>query len=386
MDDSQSCFSPPSSSVNQDEPISNPMSATSSDPGPLADDHKPSYTTSYVSFTSPPTPSPSPSPQLSTSHYADGLELALLRDIRPQFTSFSVHAKNALLSELLSTCPVETLVHVYNIITPRIKRDFLRDLPPEIALHVVSFIDDARTLTRASAVSKYWRTLLFDECLWKNMCKVHKYCSHRISVSGSRVTGNGGVCCSPRARVVRRLSIANIEAEDEVHESARGAIGSLSLSDSEAASTEDMDVDYTDERAVLEAEAIEQAGMSFPLPQRRTLGRTRNAALGTRALGSNLPPRLAADSGSASRKRAKQSVIAPALAPFSYKQHFKISFLTGSSRRSHVPLPSLLRAFHISRVKLEACGPDCSFSHLFQRNSNECVDRQRVDHRVAYKL
>lgn len=330
MDDSQPCFSPPSSSINHDGFISNPMSAASFDSGTLADDHKPSYTTSYVPFTSPPTPSPSPSPQLSTSHHAGGLEPASLRNIRPHFTSFSVHAKNAFLSELLSTCPVETLVHVYNIITPRIKRDFLHDLPPEIAFHIVSFINDARTLTRASVVSKYWRALLSDECLWKNMCKVHKYCSDRIP--GSGVTrGSGGVCCSPRARVVRRLSMADIETGDEPHETARGAISSLSLSDSDTASAEDMDVDHTDERAVLEAEAMEQAGMSFPLPQRLPLGRVHNMAHGARALGSNLPPRLAADSGSALRKRAKQGVIAPPLAPFSYKQHFKISYLTGLS-------------------------------------------------------
>lgn len=305
------------------------MPLLSSDPGSFTQDHKPSYITSYVPFTSPPTPSPSPSPQLSMSHHVDELELPLLRNIRPHITSLSTHAKNAFLSEILSACPVETLVHVYNIITPRIKRDFLRELPPEIALHIISFIDDARTLTRASAVSKYWRMLLSDEYLWRNMCEVHKYCSDRIT--GSRARGSGAVCCSPRARVVRRLSIADVGAEEEEHNVVLGPIASLSLSDSE---TQDMNVDYTDERAVLEAEAMEQAEMSLPLPQRR--GRARNVTRGLciGPLGSSLPPRLAADNGSTLQKHTKHGVCPPRLVPFSYKRHFKISYLTGSRQTS----------------------------------------------------
>lgn len=316
------------------------MSSKSPDLGSPADDHKPSYTTSYVPFTSPPTPSPSPSPQLTASHCTDGLELAL-RDIRPRFTSFSVQAKNSFLAELLSLCPAETLAHVYNIITPRIKRDFLRDLPLEIALHAVSFINDARSLTRASAVSKYWRALLTDEYLWKNMCKVHKYCSDRVT--GSGVAVSGGVCLSPRARVVRRLSIADSETEDEAREAVLGAIDSLSLSDSETVSTEDMDmdIDYTDEHAVLRAEAMDQAAMSLPLPQRRPQGRDSDITHNTRTLDlSPLPPRLAAEGSSPLRKQTKQDATARSLVPFSYKQHFKISYLTGSYKLHDVPFPS----------------------------------------------
>lgn len=154
------------------------------------------------------------------------------------------------------------------------------------------------------------------------MCKIHKYCSDRT---------DNGLCYSPRARVVRRLSIAQYEAGDEAREAALGTVASLSLSDSETMSTEDLDIDYTDERAVLEAEAMEQAGMFTPLPHRRPQ-RANEMPHDIRALGSSLPPRLAAHSDLTLQKRHKRDMIAPAIAPFSYKQHFKISYLTGSSQ------------------------------------------------------
>ncbi|KAF9517135.1 hypothetical protein BS47DRAFT_1371519 [Hydnum rufescens UP504] len=80
------------------------------------------------------------------------------------------------------------------IIAPRIKRDFLKDLPIEIALHIISFIQDPRTLARASAV---------------NMCRMHKFCPDRLGF-----TSLG--CPSPRARVVRRLSVPDPNEETNV--------------------------------------------------------------------------------------------------------------------------------------------------------------------------
>ncbi|KAF8318745.1 WD40 repeat-like protein [Clavulina sp. PMI_390] len=168
-----------SSLPSSSSPIANPA-ASDLDNATHAD-HGSFFNTSYVPFTSPPTPVPSPSPRSSKVVRRQQSELSLLRDVRPHFSALSAEAKNSFLSDLLSSCPVETLVHICNLITPRIKRDFLRDLPPEIALHIVSFITDARTLSRASAVSKFWNSLLSDECLWRSMCKVHKYCSDRIT-------------------------------------------------------------------------------------------------------------------------------------------------------------------------------------------------------------
>lgn len=354
-DSPQYLTSSASSSPDQFSPISN---TSSSDSTASTVDHQPAYTTSYVPFASPPTPSPSPSPRPSKTHKIDRQELALLRDVRPHFNSLTTHAKNAFLSELLAACPVETLVHVCNIITPRIKRDFLRDLPTEIALHIISFINDGRTLTRASAVSQYWHSLLSDECLWRSMCKEHKYCSDRITGSRNNVqTGFGGIYGSPRARVVRRLSIAEFDpdagsdvrsANNGSYASAAAAFASsaMALSDSESTASNDdeddndsddndMELEFVDERAVLEAEAMERNDISFPLPGRHARDSPTTNTSG--APGSSLPPRLPhsdnPSSGSKSSGKASSrnnTIIRPPATPFSYKQHFKISYLTGT--------------------------------------------------------
>lgn len=132
------------------------------------------------------------------------------------------------------------LVRVYSIIMP------LLGLAPGLALHTVSFVNGVHTLTRASAVSEYWRKLFSDECLWKNMRK-----TAAITLQAAY---SGGVCCYPVQSVVRRLSVAQSEAKEEAREAALGPVASLPLSESETMLTEDLDIDFTNERAVLKAE------------------------------------------------------------------------------------------------------------------------------------
>lgn len=69
----------------------------------------------------------------------------------------------------------QELLVISQHISPRLKRDFLRDLPLELALHVLSFVDLPRTLARASCVSRTWRRLLEDEWTWKEMCARHRF-------------------------------------------------------------------------------------------------------------------------------------------------------------------------------------------------------------------
>ena len=42
-------------------------------------------------------------------------------------------------------------------------------------LQVLSFIDDPKTLARASQVSKQWHCLLSDDLTWKKLCEKHSY-------------------------------------------------------------------------------------------------------------------------------------------------------------------------------------------------------------------
>jgi F-box and WD-40 domain protein CDC4 len=79
------------------------------------------------------------------------------------------------LAALLGDCTPSELLFISITIAPLLKRDFLRELPPELALHILSFIDDPRTLVRATQVSKHWRGLLADESLWRRVCEKFQF-------------------------------------------------------------------------------------------------------------------------------------------------------------------------------------------------------------------
>ncbi|GAA5849802.1 hypothetical protein JCM8547_000567 [Rhodosporidiobolus lusitaniae] len=150
---------------------------------------------------SPPTPAPSPQPhsrtQLSTvgtsrlastttSPFFDPAllppvspstgsstapsESSLVERLRAQVNALSPLARQALMAHLIHDSTAADLSSLLPLIKPRLKRDFLKTLPLELAFHVLSFMDDARTLARASAVSRFWRALLEDEATWKRMC------------------------------------------------------------------------------------------------------------------------------------------------------------------------------------------------------------------------
>lgn len=86
-----------------------------------------------------------------------------------QFRCLPQSERFAFLSSLVGELQLSEALAVSSRISPRLKRDFLSDLPVELALHCVSFIDDPRTLVRAMRVCKYWNDLLQDERLWRDM-------------------------------------------------------------------------------------------------------------------------------------------------------------------------------------------------------------------------
>lgn len=70
-------------------------------------------------------------------------------------------------------------------IAPLLKRDFLYELPTELALHILSFVDDPRTLASASLVSRFWNNLVKDEATWKRMCELCRFeLDERLQESG----------------------------------------------------------------------------------------------------------------------------------------------------------------------------------------------------------
>ncbi|CAO3651780.1 unnamed protein product [Mucor hiemalis] len=70
--------------------------------------------------------------------------------------------KQYFLYEIINSCDNSQLTLLNSLIAPRLKVDFLKELPPEIALHILSYIEIPSTLSRATCVSKYWNALIRD--------------------------------------------------------------------------------------------------------------------------------------------------------------------------------------------------------------------------------
>lgn len=110
--------------------------------------------TLYMPIASPPTPVPSPGPCLSS------------------LSSTSTSIRRQYLTSILATCTPSELLFISTTIAPLLKRDFLRDLPAELGLYIIGWIDEPKTLARAMRVSRYWQSLIRDDSVWRRMCQV----------------------------------------------------------------------------------------------------------------------------------------------------------------------------------------------------------------------
>ncbi|KAJ5784976.1 uncharacterized protein N7503_010188 [Penicillium pulvis] len=131
---------------------------------------------------SPPTPAPSPTPHQRPPdwHSADDEENTFLLNLRIHFSTLSNTRKQKLLEGLLDVCDSQQLSFVSSYVGPRLRKDPFLVFPNELCLRVLSFIDDPKTLARASQVSIRWRELLNDDITWKNLCEKHAYLVRRI--------------------------------------------------------------------------------------------------------------------------------------------------------------------------------------------------------------
>lgn len=137
----------------------------------MATDDTHTSTTLYMPVLSPPTPAPSPGPSISAA-----LPIApLTGQIRREFAIMSHQDRRKFLSTLITDCTAEELVYISTTISNILRRDFLRDLPFELAVYILSFIDEPKSLCTAACVSKYWAQLVKDEWLWKRLCSVHRF-------------------------------------------------------------------------------------------------------------------------------------------------------------------------------------------------------------------
>ncbi|KAI9827919.1 MAG: hypothetical protein M1819_006862 [Sarea resinae] len=148
---------------------------------------------------SPPTPAPSPTPhqRAPTWTTANEHEDAFLRDARSHFSRLDAAERQRYLAEILNLCDSHQLSFVHSFVSPRLKKDPFQILPNELCLRILAFVDDPKTLARASQVSKRWHELLGDDMTWKNLCDKHAY--RRLSDGSEKRPEDIGEL-EPRAR------------------------------------------------------------------------------------------------------------------------------------------------------------------------------------------
>ncbi|ORZ02494.1 WD40-repeat-containing domain protein [Syncephalastrum racemosum] len=133
--------------------------------------------------TPPATPPPSKQPRTNHRvprtyldlHESERKQLEYIAQVKALFQQLSSKQKHYLFHELVDCCDNDVLAYVQDLIAPRLKIDFLKDLPIELSLHVLSFIHDPRDLANAARVSLFWNSLLKDEVTWKSLCQRHRY-------------------------------------------------------------------------------------------------------------------------------------------------------------------------------------------------------------------
>ncbi|GAA5931726.1 F-box/WD repeat-containing protein [Sporobolomyces koalae] len=95
--------------------------------------------------------------------------LLSLPDLVDSFDQLSAPLQSYLIFSLLRRSSVPVLQTVANIVVPALRRDFLTDLPPELSLQILGYLEPT-TLCRASLVSKSWARLIDGEArLWKKL-------------------------------------------------------------------------------------------------------------------------------------------------------------------------------------------------------------------------
>ncbi|KAK4705709.1 F-box and WD-40 domain protein CDC4, partial [Phenoliferia sp. Uapishka_3] len=125
-----------------------------------------------------------PEAEGNTSEYIDsddaidlgsGNEISALLsvpDLVNTFDQLPPKLQSYLIFSLLKRSSIPVLQTINNIIAPSLRRDFLTDLPPELSVQILGYLD-AKTLCRTAVVCKGWRRLVDGEWrVWKERLAV----------------------------------------------------------------------------------------------------------------------------------------------------------------------------------------------------------------------
>jgi F-box and WD-40 domain protein CDC4 len=105
----------------------------------------------------------SPSPEMLQSSIND---IPAMLDF---FEAIPDGLKSYVMHQLLRRCSKPTLHLVADVVNPALRCDFVGILPPELSLNILRFLD-AKSLCRASQVSRKWRHIVNgDEQAWKDL-------------------------------------------------------------------------------------------------------------------------------------------------------------------------------------------------------------------------
>lgn len=79
------------------------------------------------------------------------------------------------MATLLESSSRLDLEFVLSEVSTLLKRDRFPALPPEIILHILSFLDQPNELLRFGRVNKFCHALVQDDWLWRNLSKTFEF-------------------------------------------------------------------------------------------------------------------------------------------------------------------------------------------------------------------
>ena len=192
----------------------------------------PSSSTMYTPIVSPPTPAPSPRPTFPSAFYSNlnarntsPSPYDHVNTHRSEFSSLSGSpaSRKQYLVSILHDCSPAELRFISQTITPMLKRDFLTELPTELAIYILSFVDDPRTLARASQVCKRWHDFVSDDWLWKALCDMYSFRADMEDINDTKVFEDG----EPREKLPSHTTDSTLQwhtAQERLKLQGRGSV------------------------------------------------------------------------------------------------------------------------------------------------------------------
>lgn len=95
--------------------------------------------------------------------------------LKHTFQQLTPQQQERILQDMVHQCAHSQLCFLQDIISPRLKVDFLHRLPLKIALGIVWLVDDPWTLGQMATVSHHWHKVMKDETIWRIMCEQNGY-------------------------------------------------------------------------------------------------------------------------------------------------------------------------------------------------------------------